>query len=464
MTFQMSEKISSDLKALLIATCVASITTPLMSTMMNLSLIDIGLDFGVGSHAQAYVNTMFLLGSVVSMVPSAKYASVHGMKKIFKLGAFLLMVFSLISFLSPSFEFLIMMRFIIGFSTSMMAVSSVAMLTYSFPLSVRGKVLGFNTTFVYLGLSLGPTIGGVINDYFGWRYIFIFIFCLALISMLTILMYHKEIVPTPDNNMDWFGAVLWGSMVICTMFGFVNITELWGPPLFITGLLLLACSWKYLRDAKDPVLNTRMFRNPVFSRSCIAAFMNYGASYCITFFLSLYLQSIGQLSSTETGVLLLVQPFMQVLLTTKMGAISDHVQDKRIMPLLGMIVTLIGVSMYLFMSTEYSVLYVVSIMIVTGIGLGIFCAPNNSLIMSSAPPDMKGEASGVLAVVRQSGMMISMGIAMASLNVIMGSTDNLGPSTYDLFMDALHLTFGICAGMCTVGAICCAVKVKTDLN
>lgn len=453
-----------DRNALLIATCVAAITTPLMSTMMNLSLLDIGSDFNVGSHAQAYVNTMFLLGSVVSMVPSAKYASVYGMKKVFNFGLFLLMIFCVLSFLSPSFYFLVAMRFFIGFATAMMAVTSMAMLTYSFPLSVRGKVLGFNTTFVYLGLSLGPTIGGFITDFFGWRYVFVFILCLSFVSLFTILCYKCEIVPTPDCRMDWFGTFLWGIMIICTMFGFVNLTESWGLPLTGIGIVLLICNWKYLRDAKDPVLNTKMFRNPVFTRSCVAAFMNYGASYCITFFLSLYLQSIGQLTATEAGALLLIQPFMQVLLSTKMGSISDRITDKRIMPFTGMVITLIGVSMYLFISTEFSMVYVVAIMIVTGLGLGIFCAPNNNLIMSSAPPEMKGEASGVLAVVRQTGMMISMGVAMASLSVIMGSTDNLGPETYGLFVDALHLTFGICVAMCTIGAICSAIKVHTELN
>ncbi len=453
-----------DKYALLIATCAAAITTPLMSTMLNLSLLEIGSEFNVGSHALAYVNTMFLLGSVVSMVPSAKYASIYGMKRIFKFGLFLEMIFCTLSFLSPSFYFLMAMRFLIGIATAMLAVTSLAILTYSFPPNVRGKVLGFNVTFVYLGLSLGPTIGGIFTDLFGWRYIFVFIFCLSIVALIPMLSYKNEFVPTPDDRMDWSGSLLWGTMIISTMFGFVNLSEPWGIPLTGVGLVLLICTWKYLRDAKDPVLNTKMFRNPVFAKSCVAAFMNFGASNCITFFLSLYLQSIGQLSATEAGTLLLIQPFMQVLLTTKMGAISDHIADKRILPFTGMVITLIGVSMYLFISTEFSIVYVVTIMVITGLGLGIFSAPNNNLIMSSAPPQLKGEASGVLAVVRQTGMMTSMGIAMVSLSTIMGSTDNLTPATYGLFVDALHVTFAICVVLCIIGAACSAVNVRTVLN
>lgn len=455
-----------DRRKILVATSIASILTPLMSTMMNLCLPSIGSEFGVGSHSLAYVNTLFLLGSVVSMVPSAKYASIRGMKKVFMLGLSLLLIFCILIFLSPDFWFLILMRFMIGVSTAMLAVTSVAMLTYVYPITHRGKMLGINSTFVYLGLSLGPTIGGVISDAFGWRYVFVFIFILAISALAIMARFDREIVPTPGTGMDWKGAGLWCTSITLTMMGLVNITAWWGPVLTLVGLFCLAICLRYLRNTENPVLETRMFRNPLFSRSCVAAFMNYGASYCITYFLSLYLQSIGQLTATEAGVMMLVQPMMQVLLTAKVGSISDRMHDKRVLPCLGMTVTGIGVAMYLFLGTDYSAAYVVLIMIVTGVGLGIFSAPNNSLIMSAAPQSMKGEASGVLAVVRQTGMMVSMSLAMAVISLVMGSMDNLTPDTYGSFIDVIHITFAVCVAMCIVGAVCSAIKVggEKDLN
>ncbi|MCQ2084880.1 MAG: MFS transporter [archaeon] len=449
-----------DQRMILIATSVACMVTPLMSTMMNLSLVGIGNDFGVGSHNLAYVNTMFLLGSVVCMVPAAKFASIHGMKKVFIGGLVMMVACTAAAFFSPSFNFLILMRFLIGFAASMMTVTGMALLTFVFPANKRGKVIGLNATFVYIGLSLGPTIGGVITDTLGWRYVFAFIFILSVIALGTVLMFRNEAVPTPEDRMDWGGSILWGFMIITLMSGLINITTPWGPAAAVIGGVLLIITWWYLRNRESPVLETKMFRNKAFTKACIAAFMNYGASYSITFFLALYLQHIGEISATEAGTLMLVQPLMQVLLTARMGALSDRLTDKRILPTLGMAITGVGVSMYLFLDTNYSLPYVVAIMVVTGIGLGIFSAPNNSIIMSTVPPHLKGEASGMVAVVRQTGMMVSMSISMSAIAIIMGSADNLNPSTYGAFIDVIHTTFAICLGMCIVGIICSLVKIK----
>ncbi len=453
------EYTEADMRNLLIATCTASIITPLMSTMMNLSLLSIGNEFGVGSHDQAYVNTLFLLGSVFGMVPAAKYSSIRGMKKVFILGHLILVLGCILAMASPDFWFLVSMRFLIGVGTSMVAVTAMSMLSFVFPIEHRGKVLGINTTFVYIGLSLGPTIGGLITDFLGWRAIFGLILLLAVIPLCVISTFRKEVTPTPDQHMDWKGAAMWGATVLVLMFGVVNITEDWAKAMAVVGLVMLIATWHYFRHTDEPVLSVSMFGNRVFTRACLAAFMNYGASYCITFFLALYLQSIGQLSATEAGGLMLVQPLMQVMLTMKMGDLSDRMADKRILPALGMAITGVGVAMYFLLGTEYSLPLVVLIMIVTGTGLGVFSAPNTSLILSSVRPELKGEASGMVAVVRQTGMMVSMAIAMSCISLIMGSTDNLSPATFGAFVDTMHATFAICTAMCFVGVVCSLAKV-----
>ena len=340
----------------------------------------------------------------------------------------------------------------------MIAVTAMSMLTFVFPIEHRGKMLGINTTFVYIGLSLGPTIGGVLTDFLGWRAIFASIVLLSILPIAAILKFRSEIIPTPDKHMDWVGSVMWGATVLVLMFGVVNVTESWAKIMIVLGLVMLAGTWMHFRRTPEPVLSVSMFRNRVFTRASIAAFMNYGASYCITFFLALYLQSIGELSATEAGALMLIQPLMQVLLTMKMGELSDRMTDKRILPALGMTITGIGVSMYFLLGTTCSLPLVVVIMIVTGAGLGIFSAPNTSLIVSSVRPELKGEASGIVAVVRQTGMMVSMAIAMSCISIIMGSTDNLGPETYETFVTVIHATFSICVLMCAIGVICSLIK------
>lgn len=453
-------RVERELRFLLAATCCAAIITPLMSTMMNLALLGIGDEFGVGSHDLAYINTMFLLGSVFAMVPAAKFSSIKGMKKIFIIGHIILIAGCLFAIYSPSFWFLVAMRFVIGFGASMIAVTAMAMLSFVFPIEHRGRVMGFNTTFVYIGLSIGPTLGGLLTDIFGWRSIFVSIFFLSLIPVAAMSLFKREVRPTPDVPMDWTGSVLWGFTVIILMFGVINVTELWAKGLVIIGTVFLVIMLYYYSRTRYPALSISMFRNRVFSRACVAAFMNYGASYSITFFLALYLQSIGELTASQAGGLMLVQPLMQVCLTMKMGDLSDRMSDKRILPALGMTITAAGVSLYLLLGTTYSLPLVIAIMVTVGIGMGIFSAPNTSVILSSVRPELKGEASGMVAVVRQVGMMVSMAIAMTCISRIMGSADNLTPDRFAVFVDVIHVNFTICLAMCIIGAVCCLVKFE----
>ena len=452
---------------LLICTVSGAFITPLMSTMLNLALVFIGSEFAVGSRSLGYVNTMFLMGSVIAMVPAAKIASIYGMKRIFVLGLIVTGATAFLAMLSPTFWFFIAMRFAIGFGSAMIGVTSVAMLTYVFPVHRRGWAIGINTTAVYLGLSLGPTIGGLVSDTVGWRACFVIVVALVAASLFFVSHFRREVVPMPGEEMDWKGSAIWGISVFVLMFGVINITSDFAPYAVAAGICLTLATVRYLSRCANPVLNPRLFRIKVFRRSSVAAFMNYGASYSVAFFMSLYLQSIGEMSATEAGALMLMQPAFQVVLAARMGALSDRMADKRILPTLGMAVVSAGVAMFLFLGTEFSLPYTVVLLSVIGIGMGIFAPPNTSVIMSAVPGEYRGEASGVVSVVRQTGMMVSMGIAMAAIAVIMGSADNLNPSTYGDFADVLHLAFSICLLMCAVGLVCSWFRGsgdKDDLN
>ncbi len=452
----------ADRRRLLAFTVSGAFITPLMSTMLNLALIMIGSEFSVSSHDLGYVNTLFLLGSVIAMVPAARLASIYGMRKVFMAGLAITGATTALAMVSPDFVFFIAMRFAIGFGSAMMGVTSIAMLTYVFPLERRGWAIGVNTTAVYIGLSLGPTVGGLVSDSVGWRVCFLIILVLVAVSFAFLLNFRKEVTPTPEETMDWKGSVLWGLSVFVLMFGVINVTSSPAAAMIISGGGLLVLTLWYLRRSRSPVLNLRLFGIKTFSRSSVAAFMNYGASYSVAFFMALYLQSIGALTATEAGLLMLLQPAAQVILTVRMGALSDRMEDKRILPTLGMVIVSFGVAMFLFLGTEFSLPYVAAMLLLIGIGMGVFSSPNTSVILSSVPGKYRGEASGVVSVVRQTGMMVSMSIAMAAISIVMGSTDNLVQETYGAFVDTIRLAFSVCLCMCVVGIICSWFRGESD--
>ena len=446
-----AEYTQKEMTTVLIACCAGIFITPLMSTMMNLALVPIGVHFDVGSHSLAMVNTIFLLASVVTMVPFARLSDIYGRKRILILGLVTILVASIIAASSPTFEILLIMRFFMGVGAAAMSVSSMAMLTEVFPIHKRGWAIGIQSTFVYLGVAVGPALGGFMSDAIGWRSLFYFIIPFATVSLFVISRFKKEIKTHEGSRMDIKGAAAYGSAIMLTMYGAINLPELWAIVCILVGLVVLVLFIMMMRRTESPVLDLKVFGYSVFTRSCISAFMNYASSYSVSFFMALYLQSIGALTPSQAGMVMLIQPIVQVALTAKFGSYSDKLGDKRVLPTIGMVLTCVAVLMIIFLDISMDLRYVAVILILLGLGYALFSAPNTNVIMSSVPPSNRGEAAGMIAVVRQTGMMVSMAIAMCSIILIMGSTDNLDPSNYDEFMEVIKAAFVICLGMCVVG-------------
>ena len=450
----MSSKYPEDQsRALLLACCIAAFTMPLLSTMMNLSLVNIGNEFNVGSHDQAYVNTSFLLASVIFMVPLAKLGDIYGKRKVFISGLVVITASCIVAPFSPSFWFLIACRAICGIGSAAIITTSVSMITDVFPPERRGMYIGYNTTCTYIGLALGPAIGGVLNDVLGWHSLFLIVVPIAIASIVSMLRFRFEIAPDKGEKMGIASPVLYGAAILLTMGGIINMPETWAIAMLIIGLVVLVVFAVY--QTRDPrrVLNVRLFRIRQFSGGCVAAFMNYAASYSVSFFMALYLQSIGALSSSQAGALMLCQPAIQALLTPYFGRLSDRMPDKRILPTAGMLISALGLAIAFTLDVDTPVTRVVLAMVTIGVGFSVFSAPNTSLVMGSVKPKDTGEASAMVAVMRQTGMMVSMGIAMLFISVIMGSMDNLAPETYPQFVQVIRCSFGVCVAMCVMGAV-----------
>lgn len=442
----------SERRTVLLACCLAGFIAPLMSTMMNLSLVNIGQDFGVGSHSLAYVNTVYLLASVIFMVPLSKVGDIYGKRRLFIAGVLVVAAACLLASASPSFHFLLACRVMMGAGSSAIMCTSISMITDTFPVTGRGGAIGLQTMCVYIGLAAGPPLGGVMNDLFGWHSLFLLVVPIALGSVLVISRFRKEIRPDEGGSMDVLGSALYGVGIMLSMFGMINLPKTWAYACLAMGLVTVAIFVLWQLRCANHLLNVRLFRNKVFSGSCLATFMNYASSYSISYFLALYLQSIGGLTAMEAGTLMLVQPAIQAVGTPFFGRCSDRMRDKRLLPTLGMAVSAAGILTFMGYGTDTGLPTVVATMSIIGVGFSLFSAPNTSVIMGSVPPSETGEASAMVSVMRQTGMMVSMGIAMLFISLVMGSADNLAPENYADFLTVMRCSFAVCFVMCVIGA------------
>ena len=448
-----------EINAVKYACYISGFIPPLLSTMMNLSLVNIGQDFGTGSHDLAYVNSAFLLASVIFMLPLAKLQDIIGKKKLFVVGLVIICIGCVIASLAPNFWVVVIGRSVIGVGAAALAVVSVSMLTDVIPLNKRGATMGMQVMFIYIGLALGPAIGGTLNDLIGWRLLFLIIIPMAVASIIVMLRGFKgEIANDKGGVFDYKGSVVYGMAILLAMGGVMNMPQTWAYiSLAIGFVLLILFVWMQLHN-EHCLLEMRLFKIKVFSGSSIATFMSYAASYSISFFMALYLQSIGEMTATEAGLFMIIQPSIQCICSPFWGKMTDKMKNKAILPTVGMAITGIGVLTLVFYSVNTPLYFIVITMVLVGAGFAMFSAPNTFLIMSSVPKTHTGEASGVMAVMRQTGMMVSMGVAMLYISLIMGSTDNLSEDTYDLFIEVMRYSFVTCFIMCVIGSITSAFR------
>lgn len=447
-------------RIVLIACSISAFITPLLSTMMNLSLVSIGEEFAVGSHDLAYVNTAFLLSSVIFMVPLAKVGDIYGKRRTYLAGLLIILVACILAILSPSFWFLIMCRVLMGAGSAAVTCTSMSMIVDVYPPQNRGGAIGMQTMCVYIGLAAGPPIGGVLNDLVGWHNVFFIVLPMTLVSMALMSRIRWEISPDKGGRFDSRGTILYALAISLTMGGVINMPQTWAFAATVVGVVFLFLFIRSQSSCPHRLLKTSLFRNRVFSGACIATFLSYAASYSISFFLALYLQHIGGLTATEAGILMLVQPGVQAFGTPMFGRLSDRVADKRILPTVGMLIIAAGLLSMMTYGLDTSFVQIVLTMVVIGVGFSFFSAPNTSVIMGSVGKKDTGEASAMASVMRQTGMMVSMGIAMVFIAVIMGSADNISPSTYGDFLDVLMYSFGTCFVMCILGAFLSMLRKK----
>lgn len=449
----MAHMTKSERRTLLIASCTASAVTPMTGSMMNLSLPGIGEAFSVGAHSLAYVNTIFLLSSVIFMVPVSRIADIFGRKKLFMLGLAVHIIASIGGYFSVSYPMLLGFRFLMGLGTAGMATTAITMLTDAFPPHERGAAIGLNTASVYLGLSIGPVLGGFINDLFSWREVFLLTIPLIFMAIIAISRVKTDMIDSGSRKFDAVGTLIYVTAVTLTMVGLINLPDLKSFLSMAIGLMFFIVFFKYENRVEEPVLSVRIFSNKVFSRSSLASFLVNTANFSVLFFISLYLQEIGALTASQAGFVILSQPLVQTAFTAYFGKLHDRMADKRILPTAGVMITLIAVMLMTSLSLELNLHLVIASLMLFGMGNAIFNAPNTTTMMSSVFPRDRGSASATVAVVRQMGMATSMAIAMGAISIIMGSLDVLGPATYPKFMEVIHVSFVISAFMCVLAML-----------
>jgi EmrB/QacA subfamily drug resistance transporter len=422
-----------------------------MASSVNVALPSMGADFAMGAVALAWVNTAFLLAAAALLIPFGRLADLHGRKRIFVWGILIFAVSSAFIALAGSGAAVILWRTVQGLGASMVFATGLPILVSVFPPGKRGAVLGLNVAAVYLGLSTGPFVGGLITGHLGWRFIFwINVPVGLLLFAVALLMLQGDWVGAKGARFDLTGSAALGLSLVALMYGLSRMPSPLGTALVSMGLLGLGFFvWWELRT-DDPVLEIDLFRrNTVFAFSNLAAFINYAATFAVAFLLSLYLQKVRGLSPQEAGLVLIAQPVVQALLSPLAGRLSDR-WEPRAVASFGMSIICGGLVLMALVDGTSSIGSIVGRLVMLGMGFAFFSSPNTNAIMSSVDHRFYGVAGAMVATMRQVGMMVSMGLVMMVLAVFLGGAE-ISSAHEGSFLLSLRTSFGLFAVLCFGG-------------
>ncbi len=305
---------TTKLSALIIAS-VSSFLTPFMISSVNIALPAVGKEFKTDAVLLSWVATSYLLAASVALVPFGKLADIYGRKKIFLAGQIILTITSLLAAISVSAPMLIVFRIFQGIGGAMVFATSIAILTSVYPPQERGKVLGIAVAAVYIGLSCGPFFGGWLTQHFSWRSIFLVNIPLGLAIILLVAWKLKgEWAGAEGDKFDLTGSVIYGLAIVAIMYGITIIPSLASIGIILAGIAALAGFVKWETRVQYPVFEVNLFKgNKTFAFSCLAALINYSATFAVAFLLSLYLQYIKGLTPQGAGGVLIAQPIVMAV-------------------------------------------------------------------------------------------------------------------------------------------------------
>ena len=459
------EKIREKKNTILVCVITSFITT-FMGSALNLSIPSLEEEFKVGAQTVGWVVTIYMLTCSALAVPFGRLADRVERRSVLRTGILIFSISSLTAVLSKKMWMLLAFRLMQGIGASMIFSTNIAILVGAFDEEHRGRVLGYSTCATYAGLSAGPVLGGVLNQNFGWRAIFI---ATAIVSAAA---FYGAFFKLPKGekksgilslssktHLDYAGNILFVVSIVLTMYGLSSLNSLAGAPLILClGILFFIFFIRTEMKTENPVIDVNLFRkNLPFTLSNLAAMVNYGSNFALSYLMSIYLQVVKGMSSQWAGVILITNTVIMTVLSPFVGRISDRHSPFK-MSAAGMALCAAALGLLSFLSEDLSLAKIIMILALSGVGFSFFSTPNTNAVMSCVEREDYGVSASILSTMRSIGHTAGMSVVSAVVGIYIGSGSLKGAGT-EVLMKTFHISFFIFTLLCILGIIM-AVKRK----
>lgn len=413
-----------------------AVMVTLGSSALNTALPTLATTFNVPPSTISWVVIAYALASAVFLTVFGRLSDMIGRKRPYLVGMSVVLVSTILAGFSHSVGELIFWRVVQGIGGAMTIANSVAYLVEIYPPSRRGFIVGAFEGFIAIGLGVGPVLGGLLLDAFGWSSVF-FVqvpFALAILLLTPKFMYEKPRIGGTARGFDIAGALLFAGAISPLMFGLTM-----APTFGYTSPLIIACflaSPVFLatfivveKRVKEPMVDLGLFSSAAFSAGNVAKACGYFGFAANAFLLPFYWDRALGFPPAQLGMVLTAYPIGMLFGSVVCGPLSDKV-GTRLLATGGMLMLCGSALFQIFVDPAWGAFPMFVSAALAGFGTGAFIAPNDSAILSVVPHNRLGVANSIMSLARNIGSLLGSAIAAGLLSARLIANDQAFVPSY----------------------------------
>lgn len=437
-------------KYALIICGLSSFVVTVTTSSVNVALSSIGRELMVSTSFLTWLQNIYLLIGASFMIPFGRLGEIHGKKKIMTYGIILFTLGSLLCAVSPSGDMLMFFRAVQAIGSAMIFANVFSFITSVSTPGQAAKILGIAVAMPYIGLSIGPVLGGILTTDFGWRSIFLFNVPFGIAAAYFILRLKGEWCEAVGEKFDYISSIVLALSLTAIIYGLSIITDATAPYIIMAGIIGVIIFFYLQGKLKVPLIDPKIVHDRIFLINNGTALVNYGPGLFVTFLLSLYFQDIRLLSAQDAGLLLAVQSVFVALFSTISGRLCEKIKP-RFIAATGIFITSFSLALFVFIGEYTSYYFIIVALAIFGIGYGLSATASTEISMRYFDKKFRGVTSASLNTTQYVGQMLGMGITGAGLAIYMG-TANIIPQNFALFVEGFKLPFEVFAVACFIVA------------
>ena len=447
---------------LLLSVMLGTMASVMSSTIINVAIPDMSHHFVLGQSRAQWVTSGFMVASTVSMLTTPWMLSRFGYRRAYEICMLMLLFGGIGGGLADDFSWVLVARVVEGLAAGVVQPIPVIIIMNAFAPEERGRASGLFGTGVVLAPAMGPSIGGLLVDAFGWRSIFFMVVPLALAALWLARRYVPTTAPgdAPANvapgRLDWPGLMLALVGTVLLLNGMVTWRESGashGLPLLLGAVLAGAAfvAWQrrlqrrhqhHAQDAQQALMDLRVFTHRSFVMGSLVAIIYGTALFGSTYLLPVFMQSGLGLSASYVGSALLPAGLVLALTINVVGRWADRT-DKRRLVLVGLVLLTTSFALMSTVDPDKGLLMLWLWAIVGRMGLGFILPSLNLGSMHGMPPSLIPQGASVVNFLRMLGGAAGVSLCAIVLEWRLAAVgvSRLGEGDLHLRLQAFHHTF-----------------------